>query len=102
MPTHYAKFVTALPLTRICLLLLRDRPSPLVATQILRLIGISTDASYASFSCKFELVGGWSVLKTVLPSSWDPAVNEVAFNLLLGRLDKKAVECQDDVVLCPP
>ena len=101
IPTHYAKFVAALPLTRICLLLLGDRPSPLVATQILRLIGISIDTS-SSFSRKFELVGGWSVLKTVLPLSWDPTVNEAAFNLLLGRLDKKAAERRDDVVSCPP
>ena len=101
IPTHYAKFVAALPLTRICLLLLGDRPSPLVATQTLRLIGISIDTS-SSFSRKFELVGGWSVLKTVLPLSWDPTVNEAAFNLLLGRLDKKAAERRDDVVSCPP
>jgi hypothetical protein len=57
IPTHHVKFVAALPLIRICLLLLGDRPSPLVATQLLRLIGISIDTS-SSFSRKFELVGG--------------------------------------------
>ncbi|RDB25611.1 Beige 1 [Hypsizygus marmoreus] len=38
-----------------------------------------------SFSRKFELISGWSVLKTVLPYCWDPRVNEAAFDVLLGR-----------------
>ncbi|KAJ7454045.1 beach-domain-containing protein [Mycena galericulata] len=85
MPPLYNKFTAVLPLTRICLLLLGDRPSPVVANQILILIAISINMSPA-FSRKFELISGWSVLKTVLPSCWDPSVNEAALDILLGRL----------------
>ena len=81
---YYLKFTSALPMARICLLLLGDRPSPLVATQILNLIGLSIHMS-SSFNRKFELISGWLVLKTVLPSVWDPQVNKAAFDLLLGR-----------------
>ena len=83
-PGCYSKFTSALPITRICLLLLGDRPSPFVATQILNLIGLSVQMS-SSFNRKFELVSGWSVLKTVLPPVWDLQVNKAAFDLLLGR-----------------
>ena len=72
-------------MARICLLLLGDRPSPVVATQILNLIGLSIQLS-SSFNRKFELISGWLVLKTVLPSVWDPQINKAAFDLLLGRL----------------
>ncbi|KAF8885379.1 hypothetical protein CPB84DRAFT_1837906 [Gymnopilus junonius] len=82
---HYTKFTTALPLTRILLLLLGEHPSPPVAVHILTLIAISIRVSSA-FSRKFELVSGWNVLKTVLPGVWDPAVNRAAFDLLLGRV----------------
>ena len=82
---HYLKFASALPMARICLLLLGDRPSPVVATQILNLIGLSIQLS-SSFNRKFELINGWLVLKTVLPSVWDPQINKAAFDLLLGRL----------------
>ncbi|KAJ7151346.1 beach-domain-containing protein [Mycena crocata] len=85
MPTLYNKFTAVLPLTRICILLLGDRPSPVIANQILILIAISINMSPA-FSRKFELISGWSVLKTVLPSCWDPSVNEAALDILLGRL----------------
>lgn len=51
-------------------------------------------------SRKFELVEGRSGLETVLPSSWDPAVDEADFNLLFGRLDKRAVEPQDHPASC--
>ena len=81
---HYLKFTSALPTARICLLLLGDRPSPIVATQILNLIGLSIQMS-SSFNRKFELISGWLVLKTVLPSVWDPEINRAAFDLLLGR-----------------
>jgi hypothetical protein len=37
---HYLKVISVLPTARICLLLLGDRPSPIVATQILNLIGL--------------------------------------------------------------
>jgi hypothetical protein len=72
-------------MARICLLLLGDRPSPVVATQMLNLIGLSIQLS-SSFNRKFELISGWLVLKTVLPSVWDPQINKAAFDLLLGRL----------------
>ncbi|PPQ75051.1 hypothetical protein CVT24_010464 [Panaeolus cyanescens] len=81
---HYTKFTAALPINRILLLLLGDRPSPFIASRVLNLIAISIAMSN-SFSRKFELVSGWSVLKTVLPSIWDPQVNKAAFDLLLGR-----------------
>ncbi|KAF5354041.1 hypothetical protein D9756_006953 [Leucocoprinus leucothites] len=81
---YYNKFVASLPLTRICLLLLGNSPSPAVATQILRLLNISIGFS-TSFIRKFELVSGWNVLKTVLPFSWDAEVNDTAFALLIGR-----------------
>ena len=81
---YYTKFTSALPVTRIILLLLGDRPSSFVAVQTLNLIGISIRVSSA-FSRKFELVSGWSVLRTILPAVWDPEVNRAAFDLLLGR-----------------
>ncbi|KAF7343336.1 hypothetical protein MVEN_01765900 [Mycena venus] len=92
-PALYNKFTTVLPLTRICILLLGDRPSPVIASQILVLIAISNNMSPA-FARKFELISGWSVLKTVLPSCWDPSVNEAALDVLLGRLggDPKSPE----------
>ncbi|KAJ7856539.1 beach-domain-containing protein [Mycena leptocephala] len=85
IPTLYNKFAAVLPLTRICILLLGDRPSPVIANQILILIAISNNMSPA-FARKFELISGWSVLKTVLPACWDPSVNEAALDILLGRL----------------
>ncbi|KAF7293071.1 hypothetical protein MIND_01206500 [Mycena indigotica] len=84
-PTLYNKFSAVLPLTRICLLLLGDRPTPFIASQILMLIAISNAMSPA-FARKFELISGWSVLKTVLPSCWDPSVHEAVLDVLLGRL----------------
>jgi len=101
-PTYYSKFSAALPLTRICLLLLGDRPTPVVASQVLLLIGISLGSS-TSFSRKFELVSGWSILKTVLPFAWDPSVHESAFDILLGRvsLHKKTVGPAGTTVACP-
>ena len=81
---YYTKFTSALPITRIILLLLGDRPSSIVAVQTLNLIGISIRVSSA-FSRKFELVSGWNVLRTILPAVWDPEINRTAFDLLLGR-----------------
>lgn len=85
---YYTKFTTVLPMTRILLLLLGDRPSSTVAAQILNMISISIRVS-GSFSRKFELVSGWSVLKTILPNVWDPVVNKAAFDLLLGRTNTR-------------
>jgi len=80
----YTKFTSALPITRIILLLLGDQPPSVVVVQTLNLIGISIRVSSA-FSRKFELVSGWNVLRTILPAVWDPEVNRAAFDLLLGR-----------------
>ncbi|KAK7049866.1 Beige protein-like 1 [Paramarasmius palmivorus] len=102
-PASYTKFGAALPITRISLLLLGDKPSPVVACQVLILIAISI-ATSSSFSRKFELVSGWNVLKTVVPTCWDPSVNESAFDVLLGNIDaqgQKKLGQSDRVVVCP-
>lgn len=94
----YTKFAAALPLTRICLLLLGDRPSPIVATQVLKLIDVSLNTS-RSFSRKFELVSGWSVLKTVLPYAWNTSVHAAAFRVLLGSSDVQSTDVP--TIACP-
>jgi hypothetical protein len=59
-------------------------------------LGISS-----SFSRKFELVSGWSILRIVLPSAWDPSVHEAAFDILLGRVsEKKAAHTASLTVVC--
>jgi hypothetical protein len=83
IPTCLTRFSATLPLTRICLLLLGDKPSSTVATQVLALISISLQTS-SSFSRKFELVSGWSVLKLVVPGAWNVDVETEAFKILLG------------------
>jgi hypothetical protein len=101
-PTCYARFAGALPLARVALLLLGDRPSPFVAVHILRLLGICLRGS-TGFARKFELVSGWSILKTVLPRAWDPAVHQAVFDIMLGRDDAaKGEEAPSElVVACP-
>lgn len=84
-PAHYQKFIAALPAARIYLLLLGERPTPVIATQILRMIAISLKAS-SSFNRKFELASGWSILKTVLPFGWCQEAQEVAFDVLFGEV----------------
>lgn len=84
-PAVLTKFTTALPLSRVLLLLLGEHPSSVVASQILILLGLVLYNSQ-SFNRKFELVSGWMVLRTVLPSAWDPSVHVAAFDLLLGRV----------------
>ncbi len=97
-PVMFNKFTAALPLTRICLLLLGDRPSPLVATLVLRMISTALGIS-TSFSRKFELVSGWNVLKLVLPYGWGTTVQDAAFDVLLGRSrDKREIV---PTVVCP-
>lgn len=96
-PGFFVRFAAALPLARILLLFLGDRPSPVVASQVLHLVAISINAS-VSFSRKFELVSGWSVLKTVLPYAWDPSVHEAAFDILLGR---SGTSSRDREIVCP-
>lgn len=98
VPSAYTKFTATLPLTRICILLLGEHPTPIVATQVLLLIATSLSIS-SSFSRKFELVSGWSILRIVLPSAWDPSVHEAVFDILLGRTpEKKAAQT---TVVCP-
>ena len=83
-PSKLEKFITVLPLSRICLLLLGDRPSSVVASQVLLIIGFALSHS-SSFNRKFELVSGWTVLRGTLPDAWDPSVHVAAFDVLLGR-----------------
>lgn len=91
----YTRFSIALPVTRIYLLLLGDRPSSFVAKQVLDLITISFSRS-KSFSRKFELVSGWTILNTVLPHVWDVNIHSAAFRILLDR-----TQDQGPVVACP-
>ncbi|PCH37188.1 beach-domain-containing protein [Wolfiporia cocos MD-104 SS10] len=92
----FKKLSSSIPITRMSLLLLGERPSPATATQILRLIGISLSVSH-SFSNKFEMVSGWSILKAVLPHAWDREVQGAAFDVLFGgsndRTGTLAVVC---------
>ena len=84
IPKFHLKFTAALPLTRICLLLLGEHPTSLVAEQILNLIGVSVRLS-DSFIRKFELVSGWNVLKTVIPGCWDARIHRAVFDILTGQ-----------------
>ncbi|KZT37329.1 beach-domain-containing protein [Sistotremastrum suecicum HHB10207 ss-3] len=81
------KFIAALPVTRVCLLLLGEHPSPAVAEQVLILIRLLIESN-SSFGRKFELVSGWLALRTILPRAWNPLVHAAAFDLLLGRTEK--------------
>ena len=93
-PQLLQKFAAAVPFTRICLLLLGDRPSPSVATEVLKLVRTSIDSSQ-TFVRKFELVSGWVILKNVLPYAWSTDVHQVAFDILLDHKgdDKTIVRC---------
>ena len=83
-PDCYLRFAATLPLTRIYLLLLGDKPSSFIAKQVLDLIALSLNKS-KSFSRKFELVSGWTIVKTVLPDVWDANIHAAAFGILLGQ-----------------
>lgn len=97
-PVMFNKFTAALPLTRICLLLLGDRPTSISATLVLRLISGALGMS-TSFNRKFELVSGWNILKLVLPYGWDAQVQDAAFDVLLGpSRDKREIT---PAVVCP-
>ena len=97
----FTRFAAALPLTRICLLLIGHRSSSTVATEILKLLDISLNTS-RSFSRKFELVSGWTILKSVLPYAWDSNVHAVAFRILLGGQGSRAQSPGGvPVVVCP-
>jgi hypothetical protein len=93
-PQLLQRFAAAVPFTRICLLLLGDRPSSTVATEILKLVRISIDVSQ-TFVRKFELVSGWIILKNVLPYAWSKDVHQVTFDILLDHKgdDKTIVRC---------
>ncbi|KAH9919489.1 beach-domain-containing protein [Epithele typhae] len=96
--TMFNKFTACLPLTRICLLLLGDRPTPVTANFVLRMISTALGIS-TSFSRKFELVSGWNILKLVLPYGWDATVQDAAWDVLLGRSrDKREIVPH---VVCP-
>lgn len=84
-PTKLERFIAALPLSRICILLLGDNPNSVLASQVLIIIGL-TLAQSTSFNRKFELVSGWAILKNALPGAWDPSVHVAAFDVLMGRL----------------
>ncbi|KXN83156.1 hypothetical protein AN958_01769 [Leucoagaricus sp. SymC.cos] len=96
----YVKFAAALPTTRICLLLVGNHPSPLVATEMLKMLEICIGYS-ASFIRKFELVNGWNVLKTVLPYSWSMEVSDTAFGLLVGKTDNPEQPKDAPTFQCP-
>ena len=97
-PQLLQKFAAAVPFTRICLLLLGDHPSPTVATEILKLVRVSIDASQ-TFVRKFELVSGWVILRNVIPYVWTKDVHQAAFDILLDYKgdDKTIVRCPNIV-----
>jgi hypothetical protein len=86
----------------VILLLLGEQPSPIVASQSLILLGLILNAS-PSFNRKFELVNGWTALKVVVPSAWDPSVHVAAFDLLLGKVfvPGKMQTIGPPKILCP-
>ena len=86
-PSRYHKFTSSLPMNRILLLLLGERPTSHTAALILRLISIGVARS-STFTRKFELVSGWNILKVVISSTsvWDTEVDAAAWDLLLGKL----------------
>lgn len=97
-PAAYERFASTLPVPRISLLLLGERPSPMTAALVLQLLTISVKLS-SSFSRKFELVSGWNILKAVVPHAWDYSVQRAAFDLLLGYSEGDAHG--SPVVTCP-
>lgn len=98
--------MSILPVTRICLLLLGDNPSPVIACQILMIINLTLSQSAGgTFNRKFDLVGGWSILRVLLPKAWDPSVHVAAFDLLLGRVNSNRAANDPDTdtnfIACP-
>jgi len=69
---------------RICLLVLGARPSSRTACQALAMLRLTLNLSLSS-SRKFEMAGGWGILKNVLPRVWDRSVHDAALDLLPGR-----------------
>ncbi|KZT70568.1 beach-domain-containing protein [Daedalea quercina L-15889] len=97
-PAAYERFSSALPVPRISLLLLGERPTPTTAALVLQLLTISVKSS-SSFGRKFELVSGWNILKAVIPHAWDDSVQRAAFDLLLGWQEGEVHN--SPVVVCP-
>ncbi|KAH7912895.1 hypothetical protein BJ138DRAFT_1124827 [Hygrophoropsis aurantiaca] len=101
IPTLYAKFGEAIPVARICLLLLGGRPSSSIAALVLSLVGLSITTS-PSFGKKFDMARGWAILRIVLPPVWDGRLHEAALDLLLGRTTGRESGILDSqVVSCP-
>ncbi|KAH8809671.1 beach-domain-containing protein [Flagelloscypha sp. PMI_526] len=100
-PTNFAKFSNALPVTRIVLLLLGDKPTSIIAQHVLALLTLGVKTS-PSFARKFELVSGWNVLKSVLTNEgvWDLDVQNACVDVLLGRM-KEEREKGATVIVCP-
>lgn len=96
---NLAKFNAALPSARIAILLLGSSPSPSVAAQILRMVGLHL-AAFSNFSRKLDLAAFWSVLKALLPKAWDDDVKEASFDLLLGRKKPSSKSASGDNVKC--
>ncbi|KAG2357108.1 hypothetical protein BDR07DRAFT_1421270 [Suillus spraguei] len=84
IPSLHSKLGSALPMPRICLLLLGSHPSSHTACQVLAMLGLNLKASLLSGK-NFELASGWSILKTVLPRVWDRSVHDAALDILPGR-----------------
>jgi hypothetical protein len=99
-PTHLTRFSAAIPLTRVLVLLLGERPSAFVAVQILKLVGLAIKAS-ASFLRKFELVSGWTALKHAVPQAWSNEVQRASFDVLFGVVDDRIVVDRNMTVVCP-
>ncbi|TFY62229.1 hypothetical protein EVJ58_g3994 [Rhodofomes roseus] len=98
LPAAYERFSSTLPVPRISLLLLGERPLPATAANVLKLLTISVKSS-SSFNRKFELVSGWNIVKAVIPHAWDYSVQRAAFDLLLGWSEGEA--SGTPVVTCP-
>src|ERR1700761_2994695 len=97
-PPLLARFVTALPFSRTCLLLLGDSPTPSIATQILLLINLALRTS-PSYLRKMELVNGWLVIRHVLPGAWSPSTHAAAFDMLLG--ERSSHDPSGTMLACP-
>ena len=99
--SHLSKFASALPFTRICVLLLGEHPTSDVAVQILTLIGLTMKTPSSSFARKFELVSGWRFLHAALPGAWNVEVQNVAFDLLYGRVGAPVTALKSNTIACP-
>ncbi|KAG8883750.1 hypothetical protein FRB97_005924 [Tulasnella sp. 331] len=81
---YMTKFKASVPTARVCTLLLGSRPRPVVTAQILHLAGMILRDD-PDFGRKLDAAHFFSLLKSVVPQSWDITVYIAAFDLLLGR-----------------